>query len=119
MRRRTGLSRKILASIALVGAAAAIAGLGTFATFTSSTSVTNTIASGTLALTAPFRPPRHRRQPDRRRRHDAARDRPQLRRHDRLQRGDADDGAAPSSLLDTDMTDGPPHRDRQVLGRLD
>ena len=46
--------RKLLLSIAVLGAAASIAGLGTFATFTSSTSATNTIASGTLSLTAPF-----------------------------------------------------------------
>jgi predicted ribosomally synthesized peptide with SipW-like signal peptide len=46
--------RKLLLSIAALGAAASIAGLGTFATFTSSTSANNTIASGTLSLTAPF-----------------------------------------------------------------
>ena len=46
--------QKIVLSIAVLGAAAAIAGLGTFATFTSSTSATHTIASGTLSLTAPF-----------------------------------------------------------------
>jgi predicted ribosomally synthesized peptide with SipW-like signal peptide len=46
--------RKLLLSIAVLGAAASIAGLGTFATFTSSTSASNTIASGTLSLTAPF-----------------------------------------------------------------
>jgi predicted ribosomally synthesized peptide with SipW-like signal peptide len=46
--------RKLLLSIAALGAAASIAGLGTFATFTSSTSASNTIASGTLSLTAPF-----------------------------------------------------------------
>ena len=45
---------KIVASIAILVAAAAIAGLGTYATFTSSTSATHTIASGTLTLTAPF-----------------------------------------------------------------
>ena len=46
---------KLVASIARHSArAAAIAGLGTFATFTSSTSASNTIASGTLTLTAPF-----------------------------------------------------------------
>jgi predicted ribosomally synthesized peptide with SipW-like signal peptide len=45
---------KVVASIGVLGAAAAIAGLGTFATFTSSTSASNTIASGTLTLTAPF-----------------------------------------------------------------
>jgi len=47
-------TRKLLATAAVLGAAASIAGLGTFATFTSSTSASNTIASGTLSLTAPF-----------------------------------------------------------------
>jgi predicted ribosomally synthesized peptide with SipW-like signal peptide len=46
--------RKLLLSIAAIGAAASIAGFGTFATFTSSTSASHTIASGTLSLTAPF-----------------------------------------------------------------
>lgn len=46
--------RKIVSSIAIIGAAASIAGLGTFATFTSSTSASHTIASGTLNLAAPF-----------------------------------------------------------------
>jgi spore coat-associated protein N len=46
--------RKLLLSIAALGAAASIAGFGTFATFTSSTSASHTIASGTLSLTAPF-----------------------------------------------------------------
>jgi spore coat-associated protein N len=57
MRTRTltrSSSRKLLLSIAVLGAAASIAGFGTFATFTSSTSASNTIASGTLSLTAPF-----------------------------------------------------------------
>jgi predicted ribosomally synthesized peptide with SipW-like signal peptide len=45
-------SNKVIASIALVCAAAAIAGLGTFATFTSSTSTSHKIASGTLSLTS-------------------------------------------------------------------
>jgi len=45
---------KVVVSIAILGVAAAIAGLGTFATFTSTTSATHTIASGTLTLTAPF-----------------------------------------------------------------
>jgi spore coat-associated protein N len=45
-------TRKLLATGAIVAAAAAIAGLGTYATFTSSTTpVTQTIASGTLSLT--------------------------------------------------------------------
>ena len=57
MRNRTltrSSGRKLLLSIAAIGAAASIAGFGTFATFTSSTSASNTIASGTLSLTAPF-----------------------------------------------------------------
>jgi spore coat-associated protein N len=45
-------ARKILASVIVLCAAAAIAGLGTYATFTSSTApVTQTVASGTLSLT--------------------------------------------------------------------
>jgi len=54
MRRNRFPARKLLLTIAALGAAASIAGLGTFATFTSSTSVSHTIASGTLSLTAPF-----------------------------------------------------------------
>ena len=48
------MSRRLLLTIAVLGAAATIAGLGTFATFTSSTSASHTIATGTLTLTAPF-----------------------------------------------------------------
>jgi spore coat-associated protein N len=45
-------ARKVLASAAVLCAAAAIAGLGTYATFTSSTPpVSQTVASGTLSLT--------------------------------------------------------------------
>jgi spore coat-associated protein N len=54
MRRHSSRARKLLLTLAALGAAASIAGLGTFATFTSSTSTSNTIASGTLSLTAPF-----------------------------------------------------------------
>ena len=43
---------KLTASLAVLGAAAAIAGLGTYATFTSSTSASHTIATGTLSLTS-------------------------------------------------------------------
>jgi len=56
MRRETlipgATANKVIVSIALLCAAAAIAGLGTFATFTSSTSTSHTIASGTLSLTS-------------------------------------------------------------------
>ena len=45
-------TNKVIATIAVLGAAAAIAGLGTFATFTSSTTTSHTIASGTLSLTS-------------------------------------------------------------------
>src|SRR3954451_13612823 len=49
------LSLKILISVAVLAAAASVAGLGTFATFTSSTTATHTVASGsvTVALGAP------------------------------------------------------------------
>jgi predicted ribosomally synthesized peptide with SipW-like signal peptide len=41
---------KILGSLALLGAAASVAGLGTFATFTSSTSASQSIQSGTVSI---------------------------------------------------------------------
>jgi spore coat-associated protein N len=44
--------QKLTASLAVLGAAAAIAGFGTYATFTSSTSASHTIATGTLSLTS-------------------------------------------------------------------
>src|SRR3954463_747870 len=49
------LSVKVLASLAVLAAAASVAGLGTFATFTSSTTATHTVSSGsvTVALGAP------------------------------------------------------------------
>jgi predicted ribosomally synthesized peptide with SipW-like signal peptide len=48
-RRRPKLP-KLLASIAVLGAAAGIAGLGTFATFTSTTSASHTVSSGTVTI---------------------------------------------------------------------
>lgn len=42
--------KRLIASFAAVGVAAAVAGLGTFATFTSSTSASHTISSGTVAI---------------------------------------------------------------------
>src|SRR3954449_208316 len=42
--------RKLLATAAILGAAASIAGLGTFATFTSSTSASHTVSSGTVTV---------------------------------------------------------------------
>lgn len=42
------LSVKLLVSIAVLAAAASVAGLGTFATFTSSTTATHTVSSGTV-----------------------------------------------------------------------
>jgi len=41
---------KIIGSIAILAAAASIAGLGTFATFTSSTSASTSISSGTVSI---------------------------------------------------------------------
>jgi spore coat-associated protein N len=51
-RRRRGmsLSTKLIASIAVLGVAAAVAGLGTYATFTSSTSATHTVSSGNVSI---------------------------------------------------------------------
>lgn len=42
--------KRLIGSFAVVGTAAAMAGLGTFATFTSSTSATHTISSGTVSI---------------------------------------------------------------------
>ena len=44
------LSIKLLVSIAVLAAAASVAGLGTFATFTSSTTATHTVSSGTVTV---------------------------------------------------------------------
>ena len=48
--RDLSLGVKVAASFAVVGVAAAAAGLGTFATFTSSTSASNTVATGTVVI---------------------------------------------------------------------
>jgi predicted ribosomally synthesized peptide with SipW-like signal peptide len=48
--RSSTVTTKLVASIAVLSAAAAIAGLGTYATFTSSTSATQTVSSGTVAI---------------------------------------------------------------------
>src|SRR4029077_3974998 len=42
--------KRLIASFAAVGVAAAVAGLGTFATFTSSTSASHTISAGTVSI---------------------------------------------------------------------
>ncbi|UVJ38146.1 CalY family protein [Arthrobacter sp. CJ23] len=41
---------KVIASLALVGTAAGVAGLGTYGAFTSSTSASNVVASGTVSI---------------------------------------------------------------------
>jgi len=98
--------KKLVATIAILGAAGAIAGLGTFATFTSTTSATHTIASGTLTLTQPFSRLGTGASP--------------IAAGDTMQRGidlaysgsisfsavTLTTSASPSSLLDTDTTDG-------------
>jgi predicted ribosomally synthesized peptide with SipW-like signal peptide len=43
-------ARKLLLTVAVLGATASIAGLGTFATFTSSTSASHTVSSGTVTI---------------------------------------------------------------------
>jgi spore coat-associated protein N len=42
--------KRLVASFAAIGVAAAVAGLGTFATFTSSTTASHTISSGTVSI---------------------------------------------------------------------
>jgi spore coat-associated protein N len=50
--RRLAVTPKLMASMAVIGAAASIAGLGTFATFTSSTSAqSQALTSGTVSIT--------------------------------------------------------------------
>ena len=49
-KRRRSRGQKLLATIAVLGATASIAGLGTFATFTSSTSASHTVSSGTVTI---------------------------------------------------------------------
>ena len=48
--RTTSTTTKLLVSIAVVAAAASMAGLGTFATFASSTSASHTVSSGTVTI---------------------------------------------------------------------
>jgi spore coat-associated protein N len=43
-------SKRLLGTFAVIGTTAAIAGLGTFATFTSTTSASHTISSGTVSI---------------------------------------------------------------------
>jgi predicted ribosomally synthesized peptide with SipW-like signal peptide len=46
----TAVGKKVLLSLAVIGTASAIAGLGTYATFTSTTSASQSIASGTVVI---------------------------------------------------------------------
>ncbi|GLY27456.1 TasA family protein [Kineosporia sp. NBRC 101731] len=46
----TTMTGKVVASVAVLGSAAAVAGLGTFGTFTSSTSASTTVATGTVTI---------------------------------------------------------------------
>lgn len=48
--RRRNLTKKVLLSLGALGLAGSIAGLGTFATFTSTTSASQTVASGTVTI---------------------------------------------------------------------
>jgi predicted ribosomally synthesized peptide with SipW-like signal peptide len=48
--RNLSFGAKIAASFAIVGVASAVAGLGTFATFTSSTSASTSVATGTVVV---------------------------------------------------------------------
>src|ERR687883_1752311 len=49
-RRRTPTMTKLVATIAILGAAASLAGLGTYANFTSSASQSHSISSGTVTI---------------------------------------------------------------------
>ena len=48
--RDLSLGAKVAASFTVVGVASAVAGLGTFATFTSSTSASNSVSTGTVVI---------------------------------------------------------------------
>jgi spore coat-associated protein N len=48
--RNASLTSKVIASIAVLGAAASVAGLGTYATFTSTASQSHTISTGTVTI---------------------------------------------------------------------
>ena len=48
--RKGSTTKKLVATIAVLGAAASIAGLGTYATFTSTTSQSHAISSGTVTI---------------------------------------------------------------------
>jgi predicted ribosomally synthesized peptide with SipW-like signal peptide len=48
--RSASIATKLLVSITVLAAAATLAGLGTFATFTSSTSASNSVSTGSLAI---------------------------------------------------------------------
>lgn len=50
---RLPIATRLLASFAVVGTAASIAGLGTFATFTSSTTASGTAATGSVTVSLP------------------------------------------------------------------
>jgi hypothetical protein len=80
-------ARKLLLSIAVLGSAASIAGLGTFATFTSSDEHEPHDRERNALADNPVQPSRAQARARSPGRHDAARDRPQLLRHDLLRLG--------------------------------
>src|SRR3954464_4090633 len=49
-RHATSTTKKLIATLAILGSAASVAGLGTYATFTSSTSQSHAISSGTVTI---------------------------------------------------------------------
>jgi len=48
--KRSGTTRKLIATVAILGAAASIAGFGTYASWTSTTSQSHTISTGTVTI---------------------------------------------------------------------
>jgi spore coat-associated protein N len=101
---------KLLASLAVVAVAAGVAGLGTFATFTSSTSANQSISSGTVQIGAGTPGPANRLTVGA---SDLAAGDTVQRAFDLSNSGSIDlsaftfsASASPSSLLDTDTTNG-------------
>ena len=117
-------TRKLLASLAVLGAAASIAGLGTFATFTSSTSASHTVSSGTVTIALGATGAATNRltvgataiAPGR---HDPAQRRPDQLGLARSRVGHADDEGDDELAARHGHDQRPADGDRQVLGRLD
>jgi predicted ribosomally synthesized peptide with SipW-like signal peptide len=108
--RNSAATTKLLASIVVLAAAAGVAGLGTFATFTSSTSAAQTVSSGTVQIALGAAGPANRLTVGA---SDVAAGDTLQRAFDLSNSGTIDlasfsfsSSASPSSLLDTDTSNG-------------